>query len=142
MPDMDKPDVSSLLGQLEPTTEYAEFLTLWPDIKEARNRQVRLKAIYETLTENKLLSVSYVTFTRFVKKADDENTSDTVRTVRKKTAITDTSPPKAEMVQTETQQANDGGNSETSAAPARDALAEAKKTSSSKNYARNVRRGQ
>ncbi len=139
---MDKPDVSSLLGELTPTTEYAEFLKLWPDIKDARQRQINLKAIYEKLTANKLLSVSYVTFTRFVKKAADENSSDTARTEQKKTEVVEAQTTKNESKHVDAALADPVGNQDSAAAPARDALEEAKKVSSSKNYARNVRRGQ
>jgi hypothetical protein len=69
----DNKDVSSLLEGLEPKTEYAEFKALWPDISAARDRKVSMKAIYEQLVSNNALSVSYVTFTRFVKKMNEED---------------------------------------------------------------------
>lgn len=141
---MDKPDVSSLLSELEPTTEYAEFLKLWPSIQEALGRQVRLKAIFEKLAENNLLSVSYVTFTRFVKKTSDEESADATRTTRKIKEVSGRSvgikqEKVAESPPEDTIENLD--SSEKAAAPARDALSEAQKASTSKNYARNVRRG-
>jgi len=65
-------DVGALLKELEPKTEFTEFAALWDGIKEARNRKVSRKAIYEKLHNNGSLSISYVTFTRFVKKMEEE----------------------------------------------------------------------
>jgi deoxyribodipyrimidine photolyase len=68
-------DVGALLKELEPKTEFTEFTALWDGIKEARDRKVSRKAIYEKLVKNGSLSISYVTFTRFVKKMEDESQS-------------------------------------------------------------------
>lgn len=69
---MDKPDASELLNELAPKTEYAQFIEIWPQVKHALERKVRRNAIYEKLKLAGLLTISYVTFTRFVRKCLEE----------------------------------------------------------------------
>lgn len=66
---MEKIDVSKVLEELVPTTQFGQFETIWPEVEKSIARNIKLKSIWETLTENKVLSMSYVTFTRCVKKA-------------------------------------------------------------------------
>lgn len=68
-------DVGAMLQGLEPKTEFTEFAALWDGIKAARDRKVSRKAIYEKLIAAGSLSISYVTFTRFVKKMEEEGNS-------------------------------------------------------------------
>ena len=141
---MDKPDVSSLLGELTPTTEYAEFLKLWPDIREARERQVKLNAIYKKLSDAKLLSVSYVTFTRFVKKVLEETDGSTTKASPGRTKVESSKPAAGEKTEErkETEPPSSiekQDKSETIATPAADALKQAQQ-SSAKNYAKNLRK--
>lgn len=142
---MDKSDVSSLLGELTPKTEYAEFLELWPAIQKALDRQNRLNAIHKALTDAGALSISYVTFTRFVKKRQAESDSgnlpgvqsmpakraNTVQATEATQEKADNPPP---VVSSEPEDKS-GIVATTSAS----ALTEARETSK-KNYAANVRR--
>lgn len=68
---MTKRDVGESLSELQPKTEFGAFKDIWPEIEEAMNRQIRLNAIWEKLKKDGVLNLSYVTFTRFVKKMKD-----------------------------------------------------------------------
>lgn len=72
---MENPDVSSLLEDLEPSTEFVKVQALWDKIKETRAKGVKLVAIHKALKEAGHIDMSYVSFTRAVKKckADDAN---------------------------------------------------------------------
>lgn len=139
---MDKPDVSSLLGELEPTTEYGEFLKLWPDIKETLDRQVKLNAIYQKLKDANLVTVSYVTFTRFVKKVSDESEGDRMKATpaRKAAAGKAGADNSAGTQQAEPASSNENADkSATVATPVADAKKNAIQASTQKNYSKNVR---
>lgn len=145
---MEKPDVSSLLSGLEPTTEYAEFLKAWDAISEARGRQIKLKAIYEALAKESVLTISYVTFTRFVKKklAEDEagNVAPRPAQVRKEKPAAGVAVDKAPGNETQyppaaPEEVDKSDKSERVATEAAEALAEAQRASTSKNYSKNLR---
>lgn len=65
---MTKKDVGTSLSELQPKTEFGAFKEIWPQIEDAMNREIRLNAIWKKLNDDKVLNLSYVTFTRFVKK--------------------------------------------------------------------------
>jgi hypothetical protein len=69
---MDKDEVATRLKALTPKTHYAAFLEIWPQVEDAIERRVQLNAIWSKLSESGL-SVSYTTFTRFVKKKMQED---------------------------------------------------------------------
>lgn len=145
---MEKPDVSSLLSGLEPTTEYAEFLKAWDAISEALERQIKLKAIYEALAKENVLTISYVTFTRFVKKkrAEDDAGKGPPRPaqVRKERPAAGTGADKAlgnepQYPPAAPEEVDKSDKTERVATEAAEALADAQRVSTSKNYARNLR---
>ncbi|WP_139143912.1 hypothetical protein [Janthinobacterium sp. HH102] len=59
--------VSESLKELKPKTKFAEFTTLWPEIKDAIQRQVKMNAICKNLNSSGF-NIPYVTFTRYVQK--------------------------------------------------------------------------
>lgn len=144
---MEEREVSAMLAEL-PATKYGEFLAKWPDIKATLERGVQQKAIYQTLTTAGSLTLSYVSFTRYVKKAMSEAShgdvpppvgTNVVRSGKERRveeiAAKENGPAESELPQVETQD-----KSATIATSAADALKDAKATSSRKNYANNIRR--
>jgi hypothetical protein len=75
---MIKPNaVTEALRELTPQSPIAQFeREMWPAVKEALARDVTLRAIYEQLTEKGLLSISYVAFTRRIKKLQEKGTGE------------------------------------------------------------------
>ena len=131
----DNKDVSSLLEGLEPKTEFADFKALWEDISAARARKVSLKAIYEQLIKNNTLSVSYVTFTRFVKKMGEETGNNTVK-VGKPVTATKTLGPAVPNAQLESYSSDSEDKSDKVVTAASRALEEARTAHKAKDYSR------
>lgn len=67
---------ASLLDDLEPETEYADFIKLWDDIQHARDRKIKLRQIYEKLKSEQIITVTYSTFTRYVKRKEQEESTE------------------------------------------------------------------
>lgn len=64
---MDESKVEKSLGELSPKTQYAVFISIWHLVEDAMNRKISRSDIWKTCADAGL-EVSYVTFTRMIKK--------------------------------------------------------------------------
>lgn len=141
---MDEPDLSEAFSALT-TTEYAEFLKLWPQIKDTREqKKLPLTVIFRKLNELGLITVGYTQFTRFVKRAsegsDESAETDTVPTSTPVKAATEET---GESQFPQTQAPNgieQADKSATVATTVAGAKADAIRTSTQKNYSKSVRK--
>lgn len=91
---MDENKVEKALSELSPRTQYAAFLIIWPSIEDAIRRKISKSEIWKTCATGGL-DVSYVTFTRMVKK---KLTEDEVGPVVKSKGSSPALPQKMEAI--------------------------------------------
>jgi hypothetical protein len=136
---MEKVDITNVvdeLNELKPTTEYAEFLSIWPQIENALERQNKRKDIWQLLVSKGHLTVSYVTFTRFVKKALEQNKNAGKQRV---SGMTETIEKPATVIPGAAVTASEDNSNQDHQSEAAAALSHAQKVSTSTDYARIAR---